>query len=402
MPSAGTYIRQWKTPQDAQRYAGRMSDAEYEQYYNQNFGTPSVNNTAIGGTLTGPYANIHPGPFGPKTGAPTIQPVTQPGTLPGTAPQPGVGPYGAVPTVPDPKKSVADYISGWKENMPAYTELIKAINDEANRQAKANLEANLPGYGANQAQLSANIGDLLSGKISQSTINNMATAAAERGIVTGGGPNANAAYLRALGLTTEGLKAQGAQQFAQQIAQTPLGKQIDWATFTSLANEQQQWEYLASVLRASPDPAAAAALNMMMAQAGQRTGYGAGGGISNPSIGAGQAAASNWLANLTNSLWSGSGGGSSGDPVDAIIKKYMPSAPQTAAPSISEPGFGYVPGFGGGVSNSRTGEVPFEWTGTPSGLPYSNVEYTPPPGDIFQQTADDYFNDWETAYLFGG
>lgn len=317
MPVAGTFTRTFKTPQEA------------FNYYNNPTGTV---NTPTYAPVTG-FGNS---PTGFNAPVPTA--IQTPGTLPGTQPQGGSGPYGAVPTVPDPTKSVGDYIGGWQTNLPAYNQLLKSINDEANRQAKANVEANLPGYGANLAQESANINDLLSGKISQSTINNIATAAAERGITVGGGPNANAAYLRALGLTTEGLQAQGAQQFAQQIAQTPVGKSIDWATFANLASEQQQWEYLASVLRASPDPAAAGALNMLMAQLGQRTGYNG----SNPNIGTGQSNASNWLANLTKGIWSGGTGGGT-NPVDSIINKYMPSAGITAPTAPTTPGTGGVP-----------------------------------------------------------
>lgn len=319
MPVAGTFTRTFKTPQEA------------FDYYN----TPGGgSNTPAYGPVTG-FGNQ---PTGFTAGTPAAMPT--PGTLPGTPPQGGSGPYGAVPTVPDPTKSMADYIGGWQQNLPAYTQLLKSINDAANAQAKSNLETNLPGYGANLAQQSANISDLLAGKISPSTINNMATAAAERGITVGGGPNANAAYLRALGLTTEGLQAQGAQQFAQQIASTPVGKSIDWATFTSLANEQQQWEYLASVLRASPDPAAAGALNMLMAQMGQRAGYGGATG-GNPSVGANQAANSNALFNMYRNLWGGSSGGGT-NPVDSIISKYMPSAGPTA-PATDVTGSGGVP-----------------------------------------------------------
>lgn len=313
----------------------------------------------VGGGAWGQFWVPDPVPIGKSRGGGGA------GTLTGSAPQTGAGPYGAVPTVPDPTKSIGDYLSGWQQNLPAYTQLIKSINDQANQQARSNLEANLPGYSANLAQQSANISDLLAGKISQSTINNIATAAAERGITTGGGPNANAAYLRALGLTTEGLQAQGAQQFAQQIASTPVGKAIDWATFTSLANEQQQWAYLASVLRASPDPAAAQAANMAAALAGQQHGYNA------SNTGGGRYSTPITMPTTTTAT----------NPVQDIINKYMPQASGGTAPSApTTPGWGYVPGYPGGVTTGGTGEVPFEWTGaTPTGTPTFNE------GDIFQQ-----------------
>lgn len=358
-------MRQWKNAADAQRYAGTMSDADYEKYW-------------AGGTGTGTIAG------GGGGGA---------GTLTGSPPQAGAGPYGAVPSVPDPTKSIGDYISGWQSNLPAYNALIKGINDQANQQAQANLSANLPGYTANLAQQSANVSDLLAGKISPSTINNMATAAAERGISVGsGGPNANAAYLRALGLTTEGLQAQGAQQFAQQIASTPVGKAIDWATFTSLANEQQQWEYLASVLRASPDPAAAGALNMIMAQLGQRTGYNAskptGGGITY-----------NFTAPDSSSTGS--------NPVQDIINRYMPTPGVDSNPPIIFAG--ETPSLQPNPPPDNTVTTPWgasydpfqQWTNY-SWMPNQNPSYNPeylttdfPPAEP-SMVGNDWSYDWTT------
>jgi hypothetical protein len=161
----------------------------------------------------------------------------------------------------------------------------------------------------------------------------MAIAGAERGISVGsGGPNANAAYLRALGLTTEGLKAQGAQQFAAQIAATPLGKQFDWAAFLTLPSEQQQWQYLANVLKAAPNPAAAQANNMNMALLGQlmgQNGMFGGGNRGGGSYGGGISYGGGAPANTSQSLTT----------AQDIINRYMPTTGATA-PANTTPGWG--------------------------------------------------------------
>jgi hypothetical protein len=69
----------------------------------------------------------------------------------------------------------------------------------------------IPGYAGLQEQSSANIGSELAGNVSQSTKNTMAQGAAERGVNTGTiyGQGTNAAYLSALGTTSEAQQAKG-------------------------------------------------------------------------------------------------------------------------------------------------------------------------------------------------
>lgn len=82
---------------------------------------------------------------------------------------------------------------------------------------------NLPGYANMVGQRSENTMDMLQGQIPDDVINQIATQAAERGIAGGvpQSPNANAAYLRSLGLTSLDLMGQGSQQLSQSIADTP-------------------------------------------------------------------------------------------------------------------------------------------------------------------------------------
>ncbi len=83
---------------------------------------------------------------------------------------------------------------------------------------------NLPGYANMVGQRSSNTMDMLQGQIPDDVISQIATQAAERGIAGGvpQSPNANAAYLRSLGLTSLDLMGQGSQQLSQSIADTPV------------------------------------------------------------------------------------------------------------------------------------------------------------------------------------
>lgn len=264
----------------------------------QTFSAPGVTLTSIG----------YP------TGSPASAAGISPGNLRPATPTGGAGASGGVPQVPDPAKSQLEAILANLGNWGQISNLGNLVNQWSNQQARAALEQNLPGYGANLAQQAANVSNLLAGKISPETIANIGTAAAERGVNVGAtSPNANAALLRALGLTTEGLQTSGAQQFAQMIAQTPIGKQFDFNQFLNIPSEQQQWQYLANVLAASPDPNARNFLNQLMMLQGQ--GRIGGGGFT------GYANAGNVFTNPTIQRMLG---GSGTQTAQEIINTYMP------------------------------------------------------------------------------
>jgi hypothetical protein len=83
---------------------------------------------------------------------------------------------------------------------------------------------NLPGYANAVGQRSENTQQMLQGQLPQDVVNQISTRAAERGIAGGspGGPNANAAYLSALGLNSLQMMNQGSQQLSQSIQDTPV------------------------------------------------------------------------------------------------------------------------------------------------------------------------------------
>jgi hypothetical protein len=122
--------------------------------------------------------------------------------------QPGmVGGYGSAGTLP-----------------ALETGLASTVNQFMTGQAALPYQTNLPGYQANIAQRGTNIGGLLRGEVPMDVQRQMIQGAGERGVSTGmaGSPNTNAAWLRALGLTSLGLQQAGSQQLGEAIAQTPV------------------------------------------------------------------------------------------------------------------------------------------------------------------------------------
>lgn len=105
-----------------------------------------------------------------------------------------------------------------------YANLAATTNRFMTDEARKPYEVNLPGYSDMVAKRSSNTGELLAGKVPGDVLNQIIQAGAERGILTGspGGANANAAWLRALGLTSLGLQQQGSQNLSQSISDTPV------------------------------------------------------------------------------------------------------------------------------------------------------------------------------------
>lgn len=105
-----------------------------------------------------------------------------------------------------------------------YADLAGMLNQFMVGQSALAYQNNLPGYGTNLAQQSTNTGSMLRGEVPLDVRNQIQQAGAERGIATGapGSSNANASWLKALGLTSLGLQQQGGQNFSQQIADTPF------------------------------------------------------------------------------------------------------------------------------------------------------------------------------------
>jgi len=110
-------------------------------------------------------------------------------------------------------------------------------------QAQAPYLANLPNYAQMIAQRSGNVTQQLRGQLPEDVIRQIAQQSAERGIATGapGSPNANAAYLRALGLNSLQMQQQGSAELSRSIADTPVPELSNpWAVSVPLFMGQQE------------------------------------------------------------------------------------------------------------------------------------------------------------------
>ena len=101
--------------------------------------------------------------------------------------------------------------------------LANQANQFQTQQARMPFQMNLPGYQSNVGQRALNTRSYLQGQVPQDVTDQIIQRGGERGVAMGspGSPNANAAWLRALGLTSLGLQQQGSQQFSQEIQDTP-------------------------------------------------------------------------------------------------------------------------------------------------------------------------------------
>ena len=166
--------------------------------------------------------------------------------------------------------------------LPPYT---KDINTTVGTDVQANLLKNLPGYQQMLATDTGNIQNNLSGQVAPDVIAQLQQQGAERGISTGspGSPNANSAYLRALGLTSMQLQQLGNTQLTAAMGRTPVQQTQTGTQQTDLAAQQ-------AVYNSAPNPAAAAAAAMGAARSGMGAGFGGGAApITQPSTSASSA-----------------------------------------------------------------------------------------------------------------
>lgn len=156
--------------------------------------------------------------------------------------------YGGIPQLPDYSKDTATTIG---------------------TDVQAQMLKNLPGYAGMSAADSANIQRNLAGSLAPDVISLMQQQAAERGIATGapGSPNTDAAYLRALGLTSLQLQQLGHTQLTEAMQRTPIQQMQTVTQMTDLRPQQ-------AIYNAAPIPSAQAAEQLRLAQAGMGAGYG--------------------------------------------------------------------------------------------------------------------------------
>lgn len=136
----------------------------------------------------------------------------------------------SVPTSSAPSSSVpsftGSYNAGVDPNMEEITNLINQLNIQAQQNANA---ARIPNATGLEQQSSANIASQLSGELPADVVNQLAQAAAERGVAGGisGSPNDTAAYLKALGLTSYDMTQQGQANLTSALGRNQAASTFD-------------------------------------------------------------------------------------------------------------------------------------------------------------------------------
>lgn len=185
--------------------------------------------------------------------------------------------YGGKPTVPSPTATAGQAISGNIGNLASIYQLAGSVNQLNEDQLLANLAKNIPGYSGLTATSSRNIQSNLSGQLPSDVVNLIAQQAAERGVATGtmGSPNANAAMLRALGLTSLDLQHTGEQELTQAIQRTPQAPLLDVSRLLVTPEQEQAAQMAASLYASAPTPQGAYQASLGAAAAGLSAGQNA-------------------------------------------------------------------------------------------------------------------------------
>jgi hypothetical protein len=172
--------------------------------------------------------------------------------------------YGTRPVIPLPTQTQGGALGGNLANLGQIYGLTGGVNSAGAANAAGNLTANVPG-----------LAERSRGQLPMDVITQLLQQAAERGISTGapGGPNANAAYLRALGLTSLGVATDAGKEIEAGILSAP---KVDPNRLLISPEDQQQAEVMRAIYASAPDPASAAAASRANAQAGIGAGLGTG------------------------------------------------------------------------------------------------------------------------------
>lgn len=192
--------------------------------------------------------------------------------------QRGAGAFGTVPTVPSPQETQEEALGGDIGQLANVRAIQEQLNQQAAVGAQYPLLLNLPNYQQAAGQAMGNVQQLLGGQVPGDVWNQIQQMAAERGTAMGSpmSPNANAAMLRALGLTSLGLQQQGQQSLTNLMQAVPRAPLFDPTGLLVSPGQQQEWQYLANQLAAAPSPTEAAREEMSAIAGGAGFGQGMG------------------------------------------------------------------------------------------------------------------------------
>lgn len=178
------------------------------------------------------------------------------GVLPGSDVQEGSGAYGAVPQVPSPQASQAAAMQGNISNLANIQQLMAALDQQQAKNVLAPFQQGIPNWGPAMGQAMANVTQGLGGVVNSDVWTNLQRAAAERGIGIGSplSPNAQTNLLQMLGLTSYGVQQDALKNLLNVMGSIPKISPFNPAQMLVSPTDQQEWQYMANLMRAAPNP----------------------------------------------------------------------------------------------------------------------------------------------------
>lgn len=176
---------------------------------------------------------------------------------------------GGTPVLPSPGTSAGLAVKQNLGNLNDILNLVGQTNASNLTQATAPYLA-LPGYQSSLDNVGANIGQMTSGQLPADVVNQIAQAAAERGVAQGGFRNAD--YLKALGLNSLQMQQQGQAALNSATAALPRPAILNPTTMFVSPQEQQQAAASQSLYNAAPVPQNSTNAALAASRAGQQAG----------------------------------------------------------------------------------------------------------------------------------
>lgn len=207
--------------------------------------------------------------------------------------------------VPAPGSTAGTAIRRNIGNLGSIYDLAGSYDAFQTAQAAQQFSSNLPLYDVTNQQQMQNIYDWSQGKLGEDVIGALWQAGAERGLGRGAAeidPNANAAYLRALGLTSYDVQQRAVPMFTEAMARTPRAELFKPESMMISPQMEQEAEYWADLYASMPDPRAAALEEEARLRRGINLGQGRTGGTQG----------STWTSGVTTRHIPGAPGGGSG------------------------------------------------------------------------------------------
>lgn len=178
---------------------------------------------------------------------------------------------GGVPAVTSPGYSAGQAAQANLGNLPALSNLA----DQVNSFNRTGFYAGIPNYNALSTQSSANIGSALRGELPQDVVSNLARSAAERGVALGspGSPNANANFLRNLGLTSLDQMRYGESALTNAVNRGTRAPYLSPVSGFITPEQQQEAETTANLYQSAPIPGLAQQAQMQAVNRGLQQGF---------------------------------------------------------------------------------------------------------------------------------